>query len=45
MPSGSHLCIKITENRVGYARVDYKPNQDNEITRVRISGVIWQPKE
>jgi hypothetical protein len=41
---GSHICIRTRDNRVGYARIDYTPNQDGEIDEVTISGVIFRPK-
>lgn len=41
--SGSYLCIKTADNRVGEVKVDYKLDQSGSVTEVVVSGLIYQP--
>ncbi|MCX4093202.1 hypothetical protein [Nocardia sp. alder85J] len=40
IPSGSYICIKIADNRVGQTRVDYRSDQSGAVADVDVSGLI-----
>ena len=41
VPSGTHLCIQLEQNRTGYARVDYESGASG-IAHIKVSGLVWQ---
>jgi hypothetical protein len=43
LPSGTFLCIKTRENRVGYVMLDYTANRDGKIEKVLLTGLVWRP--
>lgn len=44
VPSGTTLCIRTKDTRVGRVQVFWKKNQDGQASEIRVIGVIWQPK-
>jgi hypothetical protein len=44
VPSGSYVCVKLADNRVGQARVDYHTDQSTgALVDVDVSGLIYEP--
>ncbi|MCX4093201.1 DUF1707 SHOCT-like domain-containing protein [Nocardia sp. alder85J] len=43
IPSGSYVCVKITGNRIGQTRVDYRADPSGAILDVDLSGLVYEP--
>lgn len=44
LPTGSSLCIKTGDTRVGRVQFIWKKGKEDPATDVRVVGVIWEPK-
>lgn len=44
VPSGTFVCVKTRDGRVGYALLDYKPNRDGKIEEVLLTGQVWRSR-
>lgn len=44
LPTGSVLCIKTSDTRVGRVQFNWKKGKEDPATDVRVAGAIWEPK-
>lgn len=42
VPSGSYVCIKTGDGRVGFTRADYRIEKDGGIDYVQLTGLVWK---
>ncbi|GAB3883184.1 hypothetical protein GCM10029964_042090 [Kibdelosporangium lantanae] len=43
VPSGSSICLRRTDRRVGQFRVVYKRTDEGRIEDLNLSGEVWEP--
>jgi len=44
VPTGTVLCIKTKDQRVGIVKFVWQKDREGELTKTTVSGVIWSPK-